>query len=283
MITTKFVVVASDKGGVAKSTTAANVAWLLAKGGKRTLLVDTDKQGHSSVLLGVRPAPGLYNYIVRETDIRECIISASQTEMNNPMKRDNLYILPGNESTASPTFRARIEDARFDEQKMISDMAGVHENNEGQVVCFFDYVVFDTPPTSKLRDDVLQYADAVVIPGTMDDLGIDGILGTIEAAKRVRLPQITIILPTLYRATTKIHRGNLAWLLKHPICQDYISIPFAHSAFVGNCVTEGRSLWEQNGAGAKQCRLSIETMTDFIIHDQNPSGLDFAAYLKGAE
>lgn len=46
-------VCASTKGGVGKTTTAVNLATAVAESGYRTLLVDFDPQGHSSLALGV--------------------------------------------------------------------------------------------------------------------------------------------------------------------------------------------------------------------------------------
>lgn len=50
----KIVGLLNEKGGVGKSASATTLAYLLAKKGKRTALIDFDGQGHSSIIFGVK-------------------------------------------------------------------------------------------------------------------------------------------------------------------------------------------------------------------------------------
>ena len=60
------IIIANQKGGVGKTTTAVTLATGLASMGFPTVLVDADSQGNAAQFLGLEPRPDLYALVIQE-------------------------------------------------------------------------------------------------------------------------------------------------------------------------------------------------------------------------
>jgi chromosome partitioning protein len=156
----------SEKGGVAKTTTAINVAVGLARRGYRTLLVDVDPQGNASLVLmegrGSDP-PTLGAVLLNEAEAADAIRSTAVP---------GLDILPADVSLADASLALADQIGR--ERRLRVAL----EDVEGH----YEYVLLDTSPQrSLLTVNALCYIAEAIVPVDPGLFAVAG-LGQLQAA-----------------------------------------------------------------------------------------------------
>jgi cellulose biosynthesis protein BcsQ len=136
------------KGGVGKTSTAVNLAYLAAREGRRTLLWDLDPQGAATFLFRVRPrVKGGSSALVTGRRPLESAIKATDF--------DNLDLLPAD-------FSNRNMDLELDDAKKRTRRLG---QLLGAVAADYDMVFLDCPPSiSLLSQNVLHASDVLLVP-----------------------------------------------------------------------------------------------------------------------
>jgi len=192
-----IITVANQKGGVGKTTTSINLSASLSLMGKRTLLIDTDPQGNSSISSVDNPSKyekSLYDVLTNFNEIIENIIVKST--------------IPGLDVVISKISMAKLEPSLLgdiDSYYRIKDVIEPVKNK-------YDYIIIDTPPTLGLITlNSLVASDSIIIPIQSSYLcmeGTDDLLETIDKVKKIANSKLFIlgVLITLHDKRTNISK-----------------------------------------------------------------------------
>jgi len=171
----RVVAIVNQKGGCGKTTTAVNLAAVMARDGVRTLLVDMDPQSHCAAGLGV--PDNRIERTIAEALLAEASSRPRAEEFLWEVGR-NLHLAPSSVSLSLLEAPNGPLAARFDRDRRL---ARVLSNWKDE----FDWCVIDCPPTiGLLTFNALRACDLVLIPvetGYFSLKGAEKQIQTIEA------------------------------------------------------------------------------------------------------
>lgn len=189
----KIVSIANQKGGVGKTTTSINLSTILAKRGKKVLMIDADPQGNASSGVGVDKEieESVYDILINDTETKEVV---KKTNIKN------LFICPSNINLAG----AEVE--------LVSVMSREYRLKEklDLVKDEYDYIIIDCPPSLGLITlNAFTASDSVLIPVQCEYYALEGLgqlINTINLVKKHLNKNIDIegALLTMYDVRTNL-------------------------------------------------------------------------------
>lgn len=249
----RVIVVANQKGGVGKTTTAINLSACLAEAGKKVLAIDMDPQGNMTSGLGVdkdEVEKTAYELLLGEVQVEECLQKSAV---------DGLDLLASNINLAA----AEIELIGEEEKEFILQKAleSIREK--------YDFVIVDCPPSlNVLTINSMCAADTVLVPIQCEYYALEGLsqlIHTINLVQDRLNPNLEIegVVFTMYDARTNLSLQvveNVKSNLQQTIYKTIIprNVRLAEAPSHGMPIT----LYDTKSAGAESYRLLAEE----VIH-----------------
>ncbi len=211
---TRKIVIHTQKGGTAKTTTALNLSVALSFRGYRVLLVDGDPQGNIAISLGIddeKLGSNLYHLLLGKKPIKE-VIYKDYTFQKDEQENKNLDLLLSNQSLSAINVSLVKED--------VKSRYKIFSNELKKIEREYDFIIIDTSPAiSLLNQNLIYAADEIIIPAACDYLSyatIDKVLEEIKALKKHFNYDIELlgVLPTFYISNQKVSQDILGKLRK---------------------------------------------------------------------
>lgn len=174
----EIVVVANQKGGVGKTTTAINLAYALACLNQEVLLVDFDPQGNAGSGLGVNIEDGeksVYHLVTGVAPFDQVVRQTSN---------EFLDVLPACKDLAGA--EVELVNVRGRENKLKEALAPIQG--------MYKFIIIDCPPSLGLLTlNAMMAADSVITPVQCEYYAMEGLahfMGTVNKIKQFLHPQL---------------------------------------------------------------------------------------------
>ncbi len=182
--------IASQKGGVGKTTLALNLSLALAERGWRTLLVDTDPQGGVGLSLQRPAGQGLVGYVAERTAL-ELILLATRVPQ--------LTLLPVGKMAIEDTHA--FGDRLWDGHEIRRLVADTKQR--------FDVIVLDTPSGfGGITMGVMRASDAVISPLQAEPIAMRSVPQLLEVIGALRLAGSTVRLIGLVLSMLQLRNAD---------------------------------------------------------------------------
>ena len=167
----RIIAIASQKGGVGKTTTAINLAACIAQESRSVLIVDIDPQSNATSGLGINgntQPHSVYEALIGQAEFSDCIV---------PTALASLDIIPAGQRLSGAEVELVGMMAR--ETRLKSGLAPLRSR--------YDYVFLDCPPSlGLLTVNALTASDSVLIPLQCEYLALEGLTSLLSSIRLVQ-------------------------------------------------------------------------------------------------